>query len=61
VTMALRPGVWLLLRALTLLSAPHPDWPIDKRRARDSADTAVLMRLFRPAQGCVVTADSLAG
>jgi hypothetical protein len=58
--MALRPGVWLLLRAPTLLSAPHPDWPIGKRRARDSADTAVLMKLFRSARGRVVTADSLA-
>jgi hypothetical protein len=57
--MALRPGVWLL-RALTLLSAPHPDWPVEKRRARDSADTAVLMKLFRRARGRVVTADSLA-
>jgi hypothetical protein len=58
--MALRPRVWLL-RALTLLSAPQPDWPIDKRRARDSADTAVLMRLFRSARGRVVTVGSLAG
>ena len=59
-TMALRPGVWLLLRALALLSAPHPDWPIEKRRARDSADTAVLMKLFRRARGRVVTVGSLA-
>jgi hypothetical protein len=58
--MALRPGVWLLLRALALLSAPHPDWPIDRRRARDSADTAVLTKLFRRARGRVVAADSLA-
>jgi hypothetical protein len=24
--------MWLLLRALALVSAPHPDWPIEKRR-----------------------------
>jgi acetyl esterase len=57
VTVALRPGVWLLLRTLTLLSAPHPDWPVEKRRAQDSADTAVLMKLFRRAPGRVVQAD----
>jgi alpha/beta hydrolase fold len=57
VTVALRPGVWLLLRTLTLLSTPHPDWPIEKRRAQDSADTAVLMKLLRPAPGRVVQAD----
>jgi hypothetical protein len=59
-TMALRPGAWLLPRTLTLLSVPHPDWPIDKRRARDSADTAVLMKLFRRARGRNAAADSLA-
>jgi hypothetical protein len=54
---ALCAGVWLLVRALTLLSAPHPDWPIEKRRARDSADTAALMKLFRRPRPRVAAAE----